>query len=75
MRQKGRLRVGADADIAIFDPARVMDRATYREPSLSPVGVEHVLVNGVPVVIGGKAVENVTPGKPVRGTMPTTQRN
>ena len=66
MRQKGRLRVGADADITIFDAARVLDRSTYREPSLSPVGIEHVIVNGVSVVANGRAVEGVTPGKPVR---------
>jgi N-acyl-D-aspartate/D-glutamate deacylase len=66
MRQKGRLRVGADADITIFDVATVMDRSTYREPSLSPVGIEHVIVNGVSVVTNGRAVEGVTPGKPVR---------
>ncbi len=66
MRQKGRLRVGADADITIFDAARVQDRSTYREPTLSPVGVEQVIVNGVSVVANGRAVEGVTPGKPVR---------
>jgi imidazolonepropionase-like amidohydrolase len=66
MRQKGRLRVGADADITIFDAARVMDRSTYREPSLSPVGIQHVIVNGVSVVANARAVEDVTPGKPVR---------
>src|SRR5213595_1316417 len=68
MRQKGRLRVGADADITIFDPATVVDRSTYREPSLSPVGIQHVLVNGVSVVANGQAVEGVAPGKAVRGT-------
>ena len=66
MRQKGRLRVGADADITIFDAARVLDRSTYREPSLSPVGIEHVIVNGVSVVANGQAVEGVAPGKAVR---------
>ena len=66
MLQKGRLSVGADADITIFDADRVLDRATYREPSLSPVGIEHVIVNGVSVVANGQAVENVAPGKPVR---------
>jgi dihydroorotase len=66
MAQKGRLRVGADADITIFDAARVMDRSTYREPSLPPVGIQHVIVNGVSVVAKGQAVEGVAPGKPVR---------
>ena len=66
MRQKGRLRVGADADITIFDPATVIDRSTYREPSLSPVGIQHVIVNGVSVVANGQAVESVAPGKEVR---------
>src|SRR5713101_8338741 len=66
MRQKGRLRVGADADITIFDPATVVDRSTYREPSLSPVGIQHVIVNGVSVVANGRAVEDVAPGRAVR---------
>ena len=66
MRQKGRLRVGADADITIFDPATVIDRSTYREPSLAPVGIQHVIVNGVSVVANGQAVEGVAPGKAIR---------
>ncbi len=70
MRQKGRLRVGADADITIFDPAMVLDRSTYREPSLSPVGIQHVIVNGVSVVANGQPVEGVAPGKAVRGVAP-----
>ena len=70
MRQKGRLRVGADADITIFDAATVLDRSTYREPSLSPVGIQHVIVNGVSVVAKGQAVEGVAPGKAVRGEAP-----
>ena len=70
MRQKGRLRVGADADITVFDPATVLDRSTYREPSLPPVGIQHVIVNGVSVVANGQAVEGVAPGKGVRGVTP-----
>src|SRR5436853_725595 len=70
MRQKGRLRVGADADITIFDASKVVDRSTYREPSLSPVGIEHVIVNGVSVVANGRAVEGVAPGKAVRAGAP-----
>jgi dihydroorotase len=66
MRQKGRLSIGADADITIFDPATVIDRSTYREPSLPPVGIQHVLVNGVSVVANARTVEDVAPGRPVR---------
>jgi N-acyl-D-aspartate/D-glutamate deacylase len=66
MRQKGRLRVGADADITIFDAARVVDRSTYREPSLSPVGIQYVIVKGVSVVANARAVEGVAPGRAVR---------
>jgi N-acyl-D-aspartate/D-glutamate deacylase len=66
MRQKGRLQIGADADITIFDAATVLDRSTYREPSLPPIGIQHVLVNGVSVVTNGQAVDGVTPGKAIR---------
>jgi cytosine/adenosine deaminase-related metal-dependent hydrolase len=66
MRQKGRLAVGADADITIFDAGVVLDRSTYREPTLPPVGIQHVIVNGVSVVSHGQAVDGVAPGKAVR---------
>ena len=66
MRNKGRLRVGADADVTIFDAARVIDRSTYREPGLPPDGIRHVIVNGVPVVANGQIVNGVTPGLAVR---------
>ncbi len=70
MRQKGRLSVGADADITIFDAGVVLDRSTYREPSLAPVGIQHVIVNGVSVVANGQVVEGVAPGKAVRAVTP-----
>ena len=66
-RQKGRLRVGAHADIAVFDPATVRDRATYQQPALTSVGFRHVLVNGVPVVRDGAIVDGVFPGRGLRG--------
>ena len=69
MRNKGRLRVGTDADITIFDAERVMDRSTYREPSLPPTGIEHVIVNGMSVVRDGRPVDGITPGRPVRATI------
>jgi dihydroorotase len=66
MREKGRVRVGADADVAIFDAARIVDRSTYREPTLPPDGMRHVIVNGVIVVDDGRVLPGVAPGKAVR---------
>ena len=66
MKDKGRVRVGADADLVAFDPDRVIDRATYREPTLAPDGMVHVLVNGVTVVSNGRLDETATPGRAVR---------
>jgi N-acyl-D-aspartate/D-glutamate deacylase len=66
MAAKGRLRPGGDADITIFDPSRVIDRSTYREPALAPVGIQHVIVNGVPIVSNGQAIEGKMPGVAVR---------
>jgi dihydroorotase len=53
MRDRGRVRVGAFADITVFDPATVIDKATYTEAGEYSAGILHVLVNGVPVVRGG----------------------
>jgi N-acyl-D-aspartate/D-glutamate deacylase len=66
MKTKGRLRVGADADITVFDAARVIDRSTYRQPSLPPVGIRHVIVNGVAVVRDERLVDSVAPGRGIR---------
>ena len=66
MKNKGRIRVGADADITVFDADRVIDKATFQALAFSE-GVDHVLVNGVAVVRDGKTVENVFPGKAVLG--------
>jgi dihydroorotase len=66
MARKGRLQVGADADIVLFDPATIIDRATYREPTLPPLGLRDVLVNGVIVVRSGAVQADTFPGRAVR---------
>ncbi len=66
LRNKGRIRVGADADITVFDAATVIDRATYLDGSIPSDGIEYVIVNGVLVVDGGEIVEGVRPGRAVR---------
>ena len=66
MKDKGRIRIGADADLAIFDPAAVIDRATFREPALYSEGMRYVFVAGVAVVENGKLRDTVKPGRAVR---------
>ena len=66
LRNKGRIRVGSDADITVFDPGTVIDRATYLDGSIPSDGIEYVIVNGVVVVDGGELVEGVRPGRAVR---------
>jgi dihydroorotase len=62
MRLKGRIKTGADADITLFDPAKVIDKATFEKPDQYSEGIPFVLVNGVFVVRDGKVVEGVKPG-------------
>jgi len=65
MRQKGRIKVGADADIAIFAPDQVVDRATFENPAQYSAGFRYVMVEGTFVVRKGNVVEGVTPGQPI----------
>jgi N-acyl-D-aspartate/D-glutamate deacylase len=65
-KNKGRIRVGADADITVFDPTRVIDKATFEEPLQYSEGIQFVLVNGVPVIKDGQLVEGIYPGRAAR---------
>lgn len=66
MRAKGRVQVGADADLTLFDPMTVTDRATYQNPTLTSAGIPFVIVGGVPVVDRGKIVPAAYPGKGIK---------
>lgn len=67
--RKGRLQVGADADITIFDPGQVLDTATFEGGLSYSEGVRHVLVNGTFVVRDGNAVEGARPGRALVGRL------
>jgi len=66
MRHKGRVQVGADADLTLFDPAAVADRATFEHPIEPSAGIPYVLVGGVLVVEGNEIVTGAYPGKGIR---------
>jgi len=67
MKNKGRIREGADADITIFDPEKIIDQATYDEPAKYSRGISYVLVNGTVVVNNGQLQDGVFAGKAIRG--------
>jgi len=62
---RGVLKIGMWADVVVFDPARVTDKATFAQPNQLSEGMDFVLVNGVPVIADGKAT-NALPGKVLR---------
>ena len=65
LRDRGVVREGAFADLVVFDPATVADQATYLEPARYPTGIEHVVVNGRPVIVSGTEVGE-RPGRLLR---------
>jgi N-acyl-D-glutamate deacylase len=66
MKKKGRLQVGMDADIVVFDPKTIREVGTYEKPNQPAVGVQSVLVNGELVVAKGNLVLDARPGRPIR---------
>jgi Amidohydrolase family len=65
--QKGRLQEGADADIVVFDAAKISDRSTYAKPMEPSVGVRYLLIGGTILVSEARIVPNVFPGRALRG--------
>ncbi|MGV3721032.1 MAG: amidohydrolase family protein [Actinomycetota bacterium] len=68
LRRKGRLTPGMDADVTVFDPSTVIDRATFQNPRQGSDGIIHVLVNGEPVIRSGRLLrETGGTGRVIRG--------
>jgi dihydroorotase/N-acyl-D-amino-acid deacylase len=65
LRDRGVIREGARADLVVFDPATVIDTATYAEPARYSTGIEHVFVNGRPAILAG-AETGERPGRLLR---------
>ncbi len=66
LTDRGVLKEGMAADVVVFDPATITDKSTYENPNQLPVGMDYVLVNGVPVLADGK-MTGARPGKVLRG--------
>jgi N-acyl-D-aspartate/D-glutamate deacylase len=66
MKNKGRIRVGADADLTIFDPQSIKDKSTFQDPGQYSEGIRFVMVNGVLIVKEGQLQSNIYPGRPIR---------
>lgn len=65
-KRKGRIQKGMDADITIFDPTKIIDRATFDHPDRTSAGVHYVVIQGTPVLWEEEAVEGATPGTGLR---------
>lgn len=66
IRDRGQLRENYFADLVVFNPATVRDTATYEQPHQYPIGIEHVIVNGVHV-LDPKGLTGARPGRPLDG--------
>jgi N-acyl-D-aspartate/D-glutamate deacylase len=65
-KERGRIARGMFADITVFDPDRIADTATFTEPHQYPLGIRHVVVNGVPIIRNG-ALTGAKPGRVLKG--------
>ena len=65
LRDRGRVAEGLAADLVVFDPEAIIDRATFEEPHQYPEGVPYVFVNGEPVIDGAKHTD-ARPGRVLR---------
>ena len=68
LSNRGMLREGFQADITVFDPQTVADRATWKKPHQYPVGIPYVIVNGVPVIDNNNYTGKL-PGRVIRSDM------
>jgi hypothetical protein len=66
LARKGRLRIGSDADITVFDAKTIIDRASFEKPMQASVGIKYVVVNGRPVVLDSKLLDGIFPGEAIR---------
>ena len=72
LNQRGLLRDGMKADIVVFDPVNVIDKATYSNPSAPSTGFQYVIVGGIPLVFDGILKDNLFPGKAARAPIVLT---
>lgn len=70
MGKKGRLQIGMDADVTVFDPATVQERASYADPAQMSAGISYVIVNGMLVLDDAEIVEGAEPGEWLRHPHP-----
>ena len=63
LTDRGRVREGAVADLVLFDPATILDGATFQQPTRAPVGVHDVIVDGRPVISNGRQADDSRPGR------------
>jgi N-acyl-D-amino-acid deacylase len=65
-KNKGRLSVGSDADIVIFDPETIRDKSDFNIPNAHPEGIDYVIVNGHLAVENGNIDDKILAGKTIK---------